>query len=563
MARNPNSEKSRFDKALKYAEAAQATGTENDPLLGMYYQGLAAGSEQTSGKSAGLLDNFLTKSAILAKFGHRDLDDWPEYPESESVAVGVDAASGRVLRVRHIALTAHLMGIGASRSGKTTFLFRIANELLKSGVRLEVEDHKSEGRRLMNLHQDIGIFGPTDEPSNILEPVGDEETYWFDTFSEIGRAFNLRPENWTQLPDVMKRLQEGMKPGEAYPSLVDFYRILMKLAEEEKRPSYATSARAIRALCRIFGKRSRVRRAPDIESRYQILIREYGGVPPRIHRLLAALRLSRSQLEASVKGHTHNLKKIHIRDEAGIVFGKEMSSVSGSGYIPPQKRDISQIGATGTGVFAGVQILSEIEDSLKSNVSTLACFRTPNPKDVREVEEMFGLSSEEAADIPSLVKGTCYIRTEGYRARKVLMPDFPLGPYPSDDEVRERMADEFAWIESHTEYAPEDALSLGKSLSYKEILGEVEVDDDEGDFTTIDIRDEHRVFAAELLAHPSASIVEHYANLGWSAGRGTRIKTHLLDNGMLEAHRQTSPNGRPVELLVLSEKGMRFFHDHT
>src|SRR5438876_1106808 len=79
---------------------------------------------------------------------------------------------------------------------------------------------------------------------------------------EFGRAFGLKPETWTELVSVLSRISSGLRPGDPFPSLRDFERVLLK--QSEGRAKFATAAFALRSLNVVLGKTAFIRQAPDI-----------------------------------------------------------------------------------------------------------------------------------------------------------------------------------------------------------------------------------------------------------------------------------------------------------
>jgi hypothetical protein len=61
------------------------------------------------------------------------------------------------------------------------------------------------------------------------------------------------------------------------------------------------------------------------------------------------------------------------------------------------------------------------------------------------------------------------------------------------------------------------------------------------------------------LEFPESSVSEHFDLSGYSRGRGMRIKTLLLREGLVVSGTQRSERGgRPREILSLTEKGREF-----
>ncbi|MGZ5518831.1 MAG: hypothetical protein ACXWJX_14140, partial [Limisphaerales bacterium] len=144
---------------------------------------------------------------------------------------------------------------------------------------------------------------PDQEFWNMLEPIGPSEIYFSAWASEFARAFNLRPETWTELVEILKRIERGLKPGDPYPSLKDFERVLRRLAEQDNRAKLQTAAYSLASLNAILGRTAYIRKAPDVEARYPIVIYECQGLPPRIDGFLAAIRLLRLQLKSTLEGN--------------------------------------------------------------------------------------------------------------------------------------------------------------------------------------------------------------------------------------------------------------------
>jgi hypothetical protein len=71
---------------------------------------------------------------------------------------------------------------------------------------------------------------------------------------------------------------------------------------------------------------------------------------------------------------------------------------------------------------------------------------------------------------------------------------------------------------------------------------------------------EYREFMNEILANPGESVVSHYRNLGWSTGKGNRVKAELLTQTLVESETLKSGQGRPKEILKITAKGTELFN---
>jgi len=263
------------------------------------------------------------------------------------------------------------------------------------------------------------------------------------------------------------------------------------------------------------------------------------------------------------------LNCICIIDEAGNLFSKELSQAAGSGYISAAKRAITQVRKSGVGILAGAQVISETDESLKGNVSSVIGLGSSNPKDARETAQLLSLPETIVPEFQSLAVAVGFAKSDGFSAAvQIQIPNFNLGPFLSDGEVARRMSPEFAALEKETIRAPKDQ-DIIQPISYLEILGETTVPDGSNSIViTVEPKldrffDEHRALLQEIDAHPTASVTEHYRNLGWSTGRADRVKRQLLEMGLILSGREKSRNGRPREILTLTEQGKKIVHENT
>jgi len=227
---------------------------------------------------------------------------FPDVEPSRALVLG-DVIGTELQLVLDLEGSGHYFIVGKTGCGKTTLLASQAAQFIRRNVFTVLEDFKSEGRRLTNRFANVAVFRPDQMPINMLEPIGRSEIYWLSWFSEFGRAYNLRPETWTKVPEILARIEKAMKPSEPYPSLKDMERVLGILADKERRPTLQTVAQALASLNSLLGKTAFIRKAPSIEGRYAAVVHEYQGLPPRIQGFLAAINLLRLQLKSSSEGH--------------------------------------------------------------------------------------------------------------------------------------------------------------------------------------------------------------------------------------------------------------------
>jgi hypothetical protein len=261
------------------------------------------------------------------------------------------------------------------------------------------------------------------------------------------------------------------------------------------------------------------------------------------------------------------LKRMIVSDEALLEFGREVVQSYGVGLLSPYKRLVTQFRYTGTALLAAIQLPSEADECLLSNVDTIVCLHSTSPKEARVAAEMMDLPEEAIPEILHLPIGVGYVRSAGFSGPiKIWMPNFELGPYASDASVAERLSNQLRLLENETIYSPanpEDAAPIPLG----EILGESPAHEEEGsadvdEATRRRFLHEHCLLMRDIEQQPSASVTEHYRRLKFSAWRGNRIKAQLVEMGLIRSDRQTSANGRPREILSLTNKGKRLLEEH-
>ena len=324
------------------------------------------------------------------------------------------------------------------------------------------------------------------------------------------------------------------------------------MAKEQRRPKLATVAKALRALNVMLGKMSRVRRAPDVFDRFQLVVRRYHGLPSRIHNFLTAMRVLHIQMKGSTTGHSSDLQHLYISDEGAIEFGREMSGQTGSGYIRAAKRFITQIRSQGVGIIIITQMLAELDDSVKSNAASLMFFRCPNPRDAQEALVMLGLDNRSMRQIMTMPKRRAFLFSEGFSGPALVeVPHTNLGDYPSAAEIARRMQPALEKLEQDSVFSENhDAgpIIITPSNNGAEPISVIAP---RIEAPAMQVSADEQSLLNQIAAAPTLGTTQHFSQLGWSFRRGRRIKERLLKRRLIRIDRQDSNNGRPKEILTI------------
>jgi hypothetical protein len=433
---------------------------------------------------------------------------------------------------------------------------------------IEYEDSKGEGCRLLNhFPDDVAIFRPDQVPVNYIAPSGPIEPFFWTSMTALARAFMLHLATYPEAAEILIQISRGLKPGDPPPSLIDCRNIFHKLAQEGY-PKFASVAGAFAELSSFLGRTAFIRRGPDFYRIARVIVYEQIGIPYKIRSFLTAIRFARLQAEAATEGRAGDqLRRVIIMDEGQDAFSKELSQLTGSGYIAPAKRLLTQGRSTGAGIVASVPSLRSTDEILLGAAATAVVFRCPEYAEALKAAELLG-DSRLAPSIQHSPDRVVHVRSAGFSGPVAIrLPEFDLGPYPSDAEVQRLMAPKLAALAAQTEYAP-DSPEEQPTLDYLAILNQRPQPVTAVTTTvTQEIRRrflaDHKAFLRELRDNPAVSVTQHYRHLRWGVGRGHRIKNELLQMMLICVERQESTSGRPIELLLLTQTGEALLNEST
>lgn len=553
-----------FQEGLQTYQLMEAAGIASHPVaidyLARSLSPLDGGAHAAAAKAR--LEGMVTTRLVAAQVLRDSMPTWPAVAPEAGILLGLGLATGLLVWLALEVLNRHMLIVGASGSGKTVFIFALIQELIRHGMRVLFSDYKGEGRRIPGAM----VFRPDQEPTNLLDPVGDEESYRQGWSAEFGRAWGLHAETWTELPELLGRIHKGRKPGDWAASPRDVESVLRVLEEREPRPKWRTLRRAFTNLNSLLGPRASIRKGVEIFGRYPVCVHERQGLPPRPLGFLAAVGLLRQQAQATTTGRT-DFRNIYVCDEASLEHDRSLGETPG--YTPPFVRAIRQVRSAGQGIIAAAQEFCELDESTKSNFATLACFRCKGLANGREALRLLELPEDRLGELMNLPVGVAYVRSEGFtRAVKIRVKDPQWEHRPTNEEVARLMAPELARLDREIVRGP-DRPAAESALDYVELLGERatvaesarEADPDGAGEELPLLLEEQLELLREVDAHPGLGVSQHYRNLGWSAGRGQRVRDELVEQGVLVCERSNSANGRPKEVLSLTEKGRRLLHE--
>jgi len=145
-------------------------------------------------------------------------------------------------------------------------------------------------------------------------------------------------------------------------------------------------------------------------------------------------------------------------------------------------------------------------------------------------------------------------------------------PYPSRQEVLEKLKPELDWIRCQSVYA-EYENQLTPPILYHEIVGEKGIYNRAAGVPKVkgsansggQIFEDHYVFMDEVRKHSSDGLKAHYTRLGWGIEKGNRILREIKTLGYVVVNEARFPGqkiGRARHVVALTEKGVERLNVH-
>jgi len=566
MKKNDFIQETQFRQAIESLQLLKAAGVEDDPYYRFMWE--AGLSPLQSGKIAAgaqaQLQRMLFGRALANQCRPPSIPPLPKVDPRQAILIGVILGVWERFILDMQWLTRHFLVQGPTGSGKTSFIFVLISQLLRKGISVLFQDHKNEGRRLLPKFSNAIVLPIDKIRENLFEPVGDPNTYYSTFWNELRKPYDIRKSTASKLFRISMRIAAGLRPNDPYPCLKDVEHIVRKLAETEKDDSLFTAANALASFNAVLGRAAYVRKGPRPDRKWQLVIYECRGLAPDFIQFFSAMQLYRSQTRSYIEGHSEALRRAYISDECMFELGKEMMSESGSLYTSPGRRRITQVRSIGEAFIGGVQSVSTLDPIVPANMGSFLCLKTQNDADDRIAGPLLNLPDARTPELRAMQFRTAFFKTFAYpEPVKLLLPKINMPDYMSDEELAVRMKPAWDWLDANTVFSNVKD-DVGEPLSYIEILGEKPTQSarpDTSDLPEFKMLHEHELFLREIIQAPGASIAEHYKRLGWSPGKGNRVKEELLENGIIYSERQHCKNGRPREILAITEKGKALFND--
>jgi hypothetical protein len=337
---------------------------------------------------------------------------------------------------------------GRAGSGKTTESRVLAYQLMPL-VPCWFFDFKRDYRHFLQYTKDLLIFRWKDFRINPLRPPpGTDPVEWIQIFADIFCiSFALLAASKALLANLLYELYElygVFKGSDVYPTILDLHE---KLEKEEKVKGLSYDKRGY--LARLDNKAAVcatiTRDIFDCDEGYSLemllqknIVFELDGLMDELQTLFVNTLLawvSTYKLDRAERG---TLRQVIFLDEASKIFKKDYKSELGTPYMEQMVRRIREFGV---GFVFADQMPHTLSDVIKSNVFATICLSLSNGKDIEDIAKMMRLTAEQADFLNKLPVGQGIVKLADRWPEPfhVVIPDFPLERFVTDEEVERHM----------------------------------------------------------------------------------------------------------------------------
>lgn len=484
-----------------------------------------------------------------------------------SIEIGRTTGKGLPYRIHINELATHAAISGASGSGKTNLIALIISSLLRL-VKILMLDHKDESLRLVNVTNDAIYAPPAKQRWNCLSGTGRQNDYIRFVCSQFAKLMSLLP---VTANAVQAKLLALCSDCNHLPAVSDLADVFMALARRELRSSLHTASRGFGDLAVNMGQWSTVRQGRWPFSDSMLSVIPLKDCPTAFEYFYIALLFKQLTDRATTGGHTAELSQLIVFDEGRGFFGRELEPGSASGRVNLQADILTKSRSYGIGVVIGTQSAANLQSTVVDNAGVFIALRTNSEQEAKVCCRRLGLNESRYMELINLDVGTAWVVSPSCRQPvKIRIPFHDLGDYPAENEIARRMQPVWNTWNARTVFSPAKT-DAGAHIDFRELLGETMPTADASE-TRIkpvpeneptvrqpndpEILSEYFAMLRSCEAHPEFGASAHYKSLGWSGGRGNRVKNRLVELGWIQTVRIVSPKGgRPKETLHLTEKG--------
>lgn len=448
----------------------------------------------------------------------------------------------------------HMAILGRSGSGKTNIGFSILKTLVQHDKPFLVFDWKRNYRDLLASPEfrDVEVYtiGRNIAPltfNPLIPPAGTDPKTWLKKLNEvIAHAYCLGN-------GVLFLLQQGVdavyEEAGVYENLVarwpTFQDVLTKARTMDTRGREAgwlsSTLRALSSLC--FGGMGDLLNSSSNRSIDHILdgnvILELDGLSQADKTFFVQACLLYLHHKKMAENVRERFDRCILIEEAHHILSGQRTSLTGAeSVMDTTYREIREFGVS---LVLLDQMPSKLSGFALANSYATICMSMSNRADINAMSQTLLLDTGKDV-LGTLEVGQAVVKLQGRIPRPFLIsiPEFRIEKgRVTDEQIRDYMKDKVSQL------GTEDRVSDDTAADKLEPSG----DGDGSPVNGLEI-----AFLQDIVANPDSGVAARYKRLGLSGRQGQRLKTRLLDQGMIEEHLGITPAGR-LTTISLTEQG--------
>ncbi|QLG61924.1 DUF853 family protein [Halorarum salinum] len=473
------------------------------------------------------------------------------------LTLGTDP-DGQQIALTREQLNEHLLLVGMTGSGKTTFFYNLMETAMTAGLPVMVFDFKNDYRHLVDDDEDLLVINWRDFKFNPLAPPpGVQPGKWgeifADTFAHTTDLLIGSESYFLERLGLLYQIYEQADTERA-PSLFELRDLVQADWITKASPKFRYKERVASRLSMITGFSGEIL---DCSQGYPLedllernVVFELKEPNQFATNFVIETMLTWIFYYRDAQGQRQGLRHLILFDEAKRVFDVNRERQPESGF-PPIDDLVGKVREFGEGLVVADHEPSKLTDSIKANTHTKLWLTLGSGTDTHEMARTFGIEQEAVDFTRTMQKGEGLLKLADRDPVPILLPDYPVEKVMTEPEIRSRMApklDAFATADRE------------RPARFEEFLDHDEKDESTDSTSSVEAAGE--ALLASVNDQPFLGMAERYKALGVDTKKGTKAKNELVSLDLVrEVEVNTWKRGRNPKLLELTSEGRRVLRE--
>ncbi len=451
----------------------------------------------------------------------------------------------------------HMAIVGRSGSGKTNLGFQVLSSLKEKGKPFLVFDWKRNYRDLLSLpgFQDVEVYtiGRNIAPLSfnpLIPPAGTDPKTWLKKLNEvIAHAYCLGNGVLFLLQQAVDAVYEE---AGVYENLVHkwptFKDVLLKARKMDTRGResgwLSSTLRALSSLC--FGGMGDLLNSSNNKSIDHVfngnVILELDGLSQADKTFFIQACLLYLHHKKMAENRRERFDRAVIIEEAHHILSGQRTALTGAeSVMDTTYREIREFGVS---LILLDQMPSKLSSFAMANTYATICMSMSSRADIHAMSQALLLDSSKDV-LGTLEVGQAVVKLQGRIPRPFLIsiPQFHIQKGQITDElIREHMREKTP--PSQIDHPnPTDAQKTENVHGPKRNASEIS-------------------FLKDILNYPESGVAARYKRLELSGRQGQKLKSHMLEKGLIQEQLETTSAGRRMRI-QLTQGGQEFLSDQN